>query len=188
VIPGATADFECGYCGESQTEKLSPMGTPPRYACRSKGCTGPTGSARRQHRKWERVTEFASHMADFYSGAEARQFRDASSINAEEMPPQEEVKMEFHFIKTPSFLPASTQWVVLGDMWAINDYQFMSERVAYLQDVQIQGKKTKSLWHVHQKYMSKQSIVEGPAKAMVSRLKDKKNCKVVVIKPTTKAN
>jgi hypothetical protein len=105
-----------------------------------------------------------------------------------EMPPQEEVKMEFHFIKTPSFLPASTQWVVLGDMWAINDYQFMSERVAYLQDVQIQGKKTKSLWHVHQKYMSKQSIVEGPAKAMMSKLKDKKNCKVVVIKPTTKAN
>ena len=105
-----------------------------------------------------------------------------------EMPPQGEVKMEFHFIKTPSFLPASTQWVVLGDMWAINDYQFMSERVAYLQDVQIQGKKTKSLWHVHQKYMSKQSIVEGPAKAMMSRLEDKKNCKVVVIKPTTKAN
>ena len=105
-----------------------------------------------------------------------------------EMPPQGEVKMEFHFIKTPSFLPASTQWVVLGDMWAINDYQFMSERVAYLQDVQIQGKKTKSLWHVHQKYMSKQSIVEGPAKALMSKLKDKKNCKVVVIKPTTKAN
>ena len=105
-----------------------------------------------------------------------------------EMPPQEEVKMEFHFIKTPSFLPASTQWVVLGDMWAINDYQFMSERVAYLQDVQIQGKKTKSLWHVHQKYMSKQSIVEGPTKALMSKLKDKKNCKVVVIKPTTKAN
>ena len=163
MIPGATADFECGYCGESQTEKLSPMGTPPRYACRSKGCTGPTGSARRQHRKWERVTEFASHMADFYSSAEARQFRDASSINAEEMPPQEEVKMEFHFIKTPSFLPASTQWVVLGDMWAINDYQFMSERVAYLQDVQIQGKKTKSLWHVHQKYMSKQSEGVSPS-------------------------
>ena len=82
MIPGATADFECGYCGESQTEKLSPMGTPPRYACRSKGCTGPTGSARR-HRKWERVTEFSSHMADFYSSAEARQFRDVSSINAE---------------------------------------------------------------------------------------------------------
>ena len=82
MIPGATADFECGYCGESQTEKLSPMGTPPRYACRSKGCTGPTGSARR-HRKWEPVTEFSSHMADFYSSTEARQFRDVSSINAE---------------------------------------------------------------------------------------------------------
>ena len=64
----------------------------------------------------------------------------------------------------------------------------MSERVAYLQDVQIQGKKTKNLWHVHQKYMYKQSIVEGPTKALMSKLKDEKNCKVAVIKPTTKAN
>ena len=89
--------------------------------------------------------------------------------------------MTFQFIFNPPFLAKKNQWIMTGDHWAIGDFQWMIQEIGSPENVRIEGKKTKQLWHLHAKFKSKQQVIDGPAQALLKKCKHYKNLKIKVI-------
>ena len=98
-----------------------------------------------------------------------------------QVPRQELVQMTFQFIFNPPFLAKKNQWIMTGDHWAIGDFQWMIQEIGSPENVRIEGKKTKQLWHLHAKFKSKQQVIDGPAQALLKKCKHYKNLKIKVI-------